>query len=308
MIISIDHGNKQVKTIHHAPFTSGLVCSEVRPFGGETLTYQGRYYTLTDQRIPYRRDKTEDERFFVLTLFAIAYELEAASFYGAGPVRVQLAVGLPPAHYGAQQKRFAEYFLNRGTVSFTLHDRPYEVLIDEVGCYPQSYAAAITVFQTLQSSPRALIIDIGGFTADYLLLRNGEGDLSVCDSLENGVILLYNRIKSRVAAEQDLLLDETEIDAILLGRDSEQPDAVSQIVRHQAREFVSDLLSSLRERMLELKSGKVIFTGGGAVLLRQQIEASDKVREPVFIEDIAANGRGYQLLYQAERMGGNHGR
>ena len=60
MLISIDHGNKQVKTIHHAPFTSGLVCSEVRPFGGETLTYQGRYYTLTDQRIPYRRDKTED--------------------------------------------------------------------------------------------------------------------------------------------------------------------------------------------------------------------------------------------------------
>ena len=307
MLISIDHGNKQVKTIHHAPFTSGLVCSEVRPFGGETLTYQGKYYTLTDQRIPYRRDKTEDERFFVLTLFAIAYELETASFYGAGPVRVQLAVGLPPAHYGAQQKRFAEYFLNRGTVSFTLHDRQYEVLIDEVSCYPQSYAAAITVFQTLQSSPRALIIDIGGFTADYLLLRNGEGDLSVCDSLENGVILLYNRIKSRVAAEQDLLLDETEIDAILLGRDSGQPDAVSQIVRHQAQEFVSDLLSSLRERMLELKSGKVIFTGGGAVLLRQQIEASDKVREPVFIEDIAANVKGYQLLYQAERIGRHNG-
>lgn len=90
-----------------------------------------------------------------------------------------------------------------------------------MSCYPQSYAAAITVFQTLQSSPRALIIDIGGFTADYLLLRNGEGDLSVCDSLENGVILLYNRIKSRVAAEQDLLLDETEIDAILLGRDAD---------------------------------------------------------------------------------------
>ena len=40
------------------------------------------------------------------------------------------------------------------------------------------------------------------------------------------MILLYNRIKSRVAAEQDLLLDEAEIDAILLGRDSGQSDAV----------------------------------------------------------------------------------
>ena len=63
----------------------------------------------------------------------------------------------------------------------------------------------------------------------------------------------------------------------------------------------------MSERMLELKSGKVIFTGGGAVLLRQQIEASDKVREPVFIEDIAANVKGYQLLYQAERIGRHNG-
>lgn len=308
MLISIDHGNKQIKTIHHAPFTSGLVCSEVRPFGGETLTYQGKYYTLTDQRIPYRRDKTEDERFFILTLFAIAYELEAASFCGMGPVQVQLAVGLPPAHYGAQQRKFTEYFLNRGTVSFRLHERRYKVLIDDVSCYPQSYAAAVTVFQNLQNSPRALVIDIGGFTADYLLLRNGEGDLSVCDSLENGVILLYNRIKSRITAERDLLLDETEIDAILLGDNHGQADAVARIVRQQAQEFVSDFLSALRERMLELKSGTVIFTGGGAVLLRHQIETSDKVRNPIFIDDIAANVKGYQLLYQAERNSRNHGR
>lgn len=222
-------------------------------------------------------------------------------------MRVQLAVGLPPAHYGAQQKRFAEYFLNRGTVSFTLHDRQYEILIDEVSCYPQSYAAAITVFQTLQNSPRALIIDIGGFTADYLLLRNGEGDLSVCDSLENGVILLYNRIKSRVAAEQDLLLDEAEIDAILLGRDSGQPMRYHRSCDIRRRNLSAICSVRCRERMLELKSGKVIFTGGGAVLLRQQIEASDKVREPVFIEDIAANVKGYQLLYQAERIGRHNG-
>ena len=308
MLISIDHGNKQIKTIHHAPFTSGLVCSEVRPFGGETLSYQGKYYTLTDQRIPYRRDKTEDERFFILTLFAIAYELEAASFCGTGPVQIQLAVGLPPAHYGAQQRKFTEYFLNRGTISFRLHDRRYKLLIDDVSCYPQSYAAAVTVFQRLQNSPRALVIDIGGFTADYLLLRNGEGDLSVCDSLENGVILLYNRIKSRITAERDLLLDETEIDAILLGDNHGQADAVARIVRQQAQEFVSDFLSALRERMLELKSGTVIFTGGGAVLLRRQIEASDKVRDPIFIDDIAANVNGYQLLFQAERNSRNHGR
>ena len=77
MLIAIDHGNKQIKTVHTQPFTSGLIQGDTPGFGTDCLTYQGKYYTLTDQRIPYRRDKTEDERFFILTLFAIAYEIEA---------------------------------------------------------------------------------------------------------------------------------------------------------------------------------------------------------------------------------------
>ena len=310
MIISVDHGNKSIKT-PNALFTSGLIVSEgLQGFKTDYICWNNKYYTLTEQRIAYLRDKTEDERFYVLTLFAIAKELERRKVPETlDPIDITLLVGLPPAHYEQLHSRFEQYFLRRREiVDFEYNGKYYSIRVSKVLSYPQAFAAAVTQFGTLKAHSVAYIIDIGGFTADYLLLRNGEGDLSICDSLENGVILLYNRIKSRVAAEQDLLLDETEIDAILLGRDSGQPDAVLQIVRHQAREFVSDLLSSLRERMLELKSGKVIFTGGGAVLLRQQIEASDKVREPVFIEDIAANGRGYQLLYQAERMGGNHGR
>ena len=100
MLIAIDHGNKQIKTVHATPFTSGLIQSDALGFGTDYLAYQGKYYALTDQRIPYRRDKTEDERFFILTLFAIAYEIEATEQYSDNLMRVQLAVGLPPAHFG----------------------------------------------------------------------------------------------------------------------------------------------------------------------------------------------------------------
>lgn len=81
MLIAIDHGNKQIKTVHAKPFTSGLIQSDAPGFGTDYLAYQGKFYALTDQRIPYRRDKTEDERFFILTLFAIAYEIEATEQY-----------------------------------------------------------------------------------------------------------------------------------------------------------------------------------------------------------------------------------
>ena len=85
MLIAIDHGNKQIKTVHTQPFTSGLIQGDTPGFGTDCMAYQGKYYTLTDQRIPYRRDKTEDERFFILTLFAITYEIEAMGRYAFAP-------------------------------------------------------------------------------------------------------------------------------------------------------------------------------------------------------------------------------
>lgn len=303
MLISIDHGNKQIKTINCEPFTSGLLESDVQPFGKDILKFKGKYYQLTDQRIPYRRDKTEDERFFILSLFAIANEIEAAGSYHPGVHRVQLAVGLPPAHYGAQHLNFTRYFQDRGTVNFSFRGKDYSVYIDDVACYPQSYSAALTMFQTLSTIPKALVLDIGGMTADYLQIKNGQGDLSVCDSLENGVIMLYNKIGSKLRAEQDIILSEQEIDAILMGRDVQTPFGAVSVVERMAQEFIADLLSALRERQLELKSGPVIFVGGGSILLRKQIQKSGKVANPMFVEDIRANARGYELLYRLARNG-----
>ena len=42
----------------------------------EILEYDGRYWTTSGKRLSYMRDKTQDDRYFVLTLFAIAKELE----------------------------------------------------------------------------------------------------------------------------------------------------------------------------------------------------------------------------------------
>jgi len=142
------------------------------------------------------------------------------------------------------------------------------------------------------------VLDLGGFTADYLRIQNGAGDLSVCDSLENGIISLYNKVISRVNAEQDMLLEEAEIDAILEGRTAHVLPAVVTSVEQLAQEFINDLFSTLRERGLELKSGVVVFVGGGSIRLRRQIKASGKVGQAFFVEDIKANVQGFEKLYQ----------
>lgn len=300
MLIAMDHGNKQMKTTNCPPFVSGLVESTTKPFGSDILMYQNKYYTLSNQRIPYKRDKTEDDRFFILTLFGIAQELQARGMYGENTQRIRLAVGLPPAHYGSQNQSFIRYFSDRGVIKFNYKGRPHAVYVEDVRCYPQAYAAAVTMIDKLMGSPRVLIVDIGGVTADYLMMRSGRADLAVCDSLENGVIVLYNQIRTKANSEFDILLDETDIDSILEGKAGLYAHDVVSLVEQKAQDFVNDLANGLRERMLDLSSGKVVFVGGGAIRLRRQIESSGKVGNPLFVEDINANAKGYEFLYRME--------
>ena len=56
--------------------------------------------------------------------------------------------------------------------------------------------------------------------------------------------------------------------------------------------------SALRERQLELRTTPVIFVGGGSILLKRFIEDSNKVANPIFVEDIRANVKGYETLYR----------
>lgn len=303
MLISIDHGNKQIKT-NHRTFVSGLRESDTRPpFGKDVLFYKGKYYTLTDQRIPYMRDKTADERYFILTLFAVAFELAGTDYRKDEIVDVQLAIGLPPAHYGAQYERFENYFLNRDIIDFQLDGRPYSVFISRAICFPQAYAAIMPIYQRIHLYSKVAVLDIGGFTADYLLVKNSEADLSACDSLDNGVITLYNGIKSKVNADFDILLDESDIDAILKDIPTDFDESVIRIVQEQAQQFINDLFGKLRERMIDLRSGKAVFVGGGSILLKKQIEASGKVSTPIFVDEISANTKGYELLFKAACMG-----
>lgn len=302
MLIAIDHGNKQIKTAHKT-FSSGLCESDTRPpFGENVLFYENKYYTLSDQRIPYMRDKTTDERFFILTLFAIAFELRFMHYPANEVADVNLGVGLPPAHYGTQYKKFEDYFLNRGVIEYELDGKPYQVFIHNAMCFPQAYAAAIPVYQRIRQLSKTVIVDIGGFTADYLMIKNGQADLSVCDSLENGVITLYNRIRSKVNADFDMLLDESDIDAILQDKQHDYEKSIVSIVKEQAQLFVDDLFGKLRERMIDLRSGKAVFVGGGSILLRKQIENSGKIGSAIYVDEISANTKGYELLYQASSV------
>lgn len=77
--------------------------------------------------------------------------------------------------------------------------------------FPQAYAAVVPQSTLIMNSPRIFIVDVGGYTTDILLLKNGKLDFQYCRSLESGIITMNNEIIRKVNALHDMIIDDEHI-------------------------------------------------------------------------------------------------
>lgn len=151
-MMPIDTGNKAIKT-ENFEFNSGItMLADVPGENEEALMYQGRYYRLSHERNVYLPDKTMDDRYYLLTLFAIAKELEemshSKSFIPGELISMDLVVGLPPLYYRGQYKKFREYFYRDGKiVHFVYMGKSYRVTFSNVFVHMQTYAAYTVILR-----------------------------------------------------------------------------------------------------------------------------------------------------------------
>lgn len=295
MIVGVDNGNSNTKTQNFC-FVSGLAEHSVKPpMTDEVLEYDGRYWTLTGKRLSYMRDKTRDERCFILTLFAIAKELNANERYS--PIEmIDLAVGLPPEHYGVLKEKFAQYFRREGVIKFVYKEKAYSIIISSVSVFPQAYAAVIPQSNLVVRTSSMFVVDIGGYTTDVLLLKEGKLDPQYCRSLETGIITMNNEIVRKVGALHDMLIEDEHIRAVLAGEETILPEDVKETIRNATKQHAKDILDQLRELKVDLRSNPAIFTGGGSILLRPFLETSPLVAKADFIDSPNANALGYVML------------
>lgn len=311
-IMSIDTGNKMMKT-NHFIFHSGIKRKEQRILPGEEgIFFKGINYLESNQRISYLEDKTIDDRYYILTLLGVAKELEKegieTGIYEGGTIPIQLLVGLPPGDYGKQIRKFRKYFWRQGkAVYFSYKGKPYRIRYESVNVYMQGYSAYILVANQLylQEQPKVLLIDIGGFTVDYLLVRYGVVDRTRIDSLPEGIIMLYKRIMVGIRQRFNLYLEEADIDNILFKRKTPYSELVVRRTFEIAAEYMSDLLGSFLEFGIDFRTTVTVFVGGGTVLLKDIIDEVWKRYHSTYyvVDDPRANVKGFIKQYMAEKAG-----
>lgn len=296
MIIGIDNGNANTKTVH-TTFTSGITEHDLKPpMADEIIKFREKYYTLSSKRNTYTRDKTKNDNCYILTLFAIAKEVLEDGKYQP-EMHIDLALGLPPEHYSLLKDKFAAYFKKYGdNITFDYNDTPFNITIGEVMVFPQAFSAVVSKPSKLKNYSRTYIVDIGGYTTDVLLLANGKPDLSYCRSLELGIITMNNAIKGRVSTTFDIQIEEEHIYDVLTGKPTILKEDIQNYIKEEAERHAEDILDNLREQGIDLKANPAIFAGGGALLLKPFLEKSTKTEVIEFLPDISANAVGYTLL------------
>lgn len=297
IVIGVDNGNANTKTVHNV-FTSGLTIHDIKPpVADELLEYNGKFYTLSNVRLPYTRDKTQDESCFILTLFAIAKEIMSSGKYK--PILdICLSVDLPPEHYSLQKDKFAQYFKSFGNViTFKYNERPFTInLYDEVYVFPQGFAAVATKTSELKEYSRVYIIDIGGYTTDILLIAKGKLDLTYCRSLEDGIITMNNLIQGRISTTYDQKIDDEHIYDVLFGRKTVLSQEIQNQIKEESSKHAKRILNQCRELGIDLKSNPAFFVGGGSLLLKPFIQNSGMVSVTEFFENVSANAYGCTIL------------
>ena len=169
--IGIDHGYGNIKTAHHI-FQSGVVQKgSITELSGMTVEYEGKFYEIGSTHKEYQMDKVWDDDYYVLTLAALAKELQGKGLYNASVI---LAAGLPIKWLEEQAGAFRKYLMQKKEVVFRYNGTHFHVKIEDVEVYAQGFAAIAENLRDYQGFN--IVVDIGNGTMNVIFVVDGVPD------------------------------------------------------------------------------------------------------------------------------------
>lgn len=319
-IIGIDHGNSKLKTENFV-FPNKVKLLSGRPDLGnyEYLEWNGNYYSIENTRATYTRYKTENDNNFILSLFGIAREIIARNLYNEGNphFEVLLSVGLPPIDFKNEKDNMRDYFLDKGAIqTFTYNEengsepKYFSIEIKNVDVYPQGVAPLLLKRTNEDNSIDTDVIDIGSYTIDFVSVQDGKILFDSATSLENkGVNHYMTQTIEAVRQKVGLNINERHIEKWLInGQKQKLTDTAIEVIEKEREKYAAEVFDILEERQIDFALNKVIFIGGGSLLLKDLllskiIESYESkgftdidLDDITFIKEVTENAKGYARI------------
>jgi len=309
-IIGIDTGNYNVKTANTC-FVSGYKQVGKNDFFEDKLCYDGRYYVLTKTPVVIRDDKSGNEDFLILSMFAIAKELEARGIDFKSVDEVVLGVGLPPGKMAIMDYRenLEKYY--EGSLCFTYKENLIKVDVKKVLVFPQCYSTLMwnnrtrrmqelepnsetTLYQYLSKEAQSLLIDIGGGTVDVVSLEYGKMTADDYYSLDLGLRRCILDVNRQIEMSTGEPLGESFITNYLQGKNVRITESDRKMIDRAVDSYIDSLIINLESRGIPIRKSYVVLMGGNAELVWGKLKNRNVFGYLDILPDISANAKGYE--------------
>ena len=291
MLIGVDNGYGNMKTARRC-FKTALVKYDSEPvLSRDYLEYEGEFYVIGEGHKGFVADKQSDEDNYILTLAAIAKELEARGMKNAvNTARVHLAVGLPLKWVQTQRETFRQYLMKNRMVEVRYKSRLYR--LEFVGCtvMPQCYSAVAENLKDFKGI--TLLADIGNGTMNLMYLNNGRPMESKAWTEKLGVFQCYQKIHNLVQDNTGECLMEEVIESFLRTGETDLPEKYAELMKQATVTYTEEIMQKLQDHEFNGELMRVYFMGGGARLVEQFGKYNPE--RTVFNHDIRANAKGYE--------------
>ena len=289
--VSIDHGWSSIKTPNYI-FENGVQELVTEPATKDNLLeFRGKKYVIGQRRLGKQDSKTENSNYYLLTLAAIAKELQG----DYDTAFVNLAVGVPLTLYGKEKRAFKEYLLRYPQAAFYFEGRRYVVHFGKVRVFAQCHAA---VANRMEGINRLTAVDCGSWTLDIMSVVNKVLLLDECHTYQMGLITTIDHIQKDCIAKLDKEIPEYIINEIVATGDTNQvvknKQVIMETVNAGLRKYALGIEAKLRELKIDFDFTNIIYVGGGAAVMQRFGKyKGDNVR---YVTDVRANAIGYQYL------------
>lgn len=289
IILGVDNGYGNVKTAHRV-FPTGIIKCDSEPvLSKEYIEYDGSYYIIGEGHKGFVADKQEDDDTYILTLAAIAKELEAR---GLTETRIHLAVGLPLKWVQAQRESFKKYLTRERYVSLKYKKVDYLIEIVDCTVMPQGYAAVAENLKDFKGMN--LLVDVGNGTMNVMYLNNGRPIESKSWTEKLGVNQCFIRIQNRIMDRTGTKLPDEIINDFLRYGDADVSEAYLSAMKQVAEQYVQGLFQKLRDYEYNEDLMNLYVMGGGDKMV--EIFGKYNPDRTTYNHDICANAKGYEYF------------
>ena len=255
------------------------------------------FRNMTDKE--FCAEKTQDEDYYVLTLAAIARELDGK---GMNRAKVHIAAGLPLTWVAIQKEDFQKYLLQNECVDFTFRNKEYRVEFAGADIYPQGFAAAFYRLQDFKGIN--MLVDIGNGTMNIMYINNSRPLEKKCFTEKYGTHQCVLAVRESLLKELGTVVDDLVIEQVIRTGTADIGEKYLTVIRKAAGDYTKEIFHKLREREYNPELMRLYVVGGGGCMI-QNFGEYDKNRVTI-VRDICATAKGYEAMTvrKIQRNGG----